>query len=74
MLDEAMAKAVAATGRRGMTAEMRVRFHHYVETGKQLTIRGWVIRRKTRLFETEATLVGEDGRERAHGWAKFLIP
>lgn len=33
LLDEAMAKAVAATGCKTMTAELRVRFRQYAETG-----------------------------------------
>jgi acyl-coenzyme A thioesterase PaaI-like protein len=73
LLDEAMAKAVAATGSRGMTADLQVRFRHYAVTGEQLKVRGWVVRRKGRLVETEATLVAADGSEHAHAWAKFLV-
>jgi len=73
LLDEAMAKAVAATGSRGMTADLRVRFRHYAETGERLLVRGWVVRQKARLVETEALLVAADGSERAHAWAKFLL-
>jgi uncharacterized protein (TIGR00369 family) len=73
LLDEAMAKAVAATGSRGMTADLQVRFRHYAVTGEQLKVRGWVVRQKARLVETEATLVAADGSERAHARAKFLI-
>ena len=72
LLDEAMAKAVAATGSKAMTAELRVRFRQYAETGEQLQVRGWVVRHKARLIETEALLVATDGSERAHAWAKFL--
>ena len=73
LLDEAMAKAVAATGCKTMTAELRVRFRQYAETGERLQVRGWVVRRTTRLMETEALLIAEDGSERAHAWAKFLV-
>ena len=73
LLDEAMAKAVAATGCKAMTAELRVRFRQYAETGEQLQVRGWVVRHKTRLIEAEATLVAEGGGERAHAWAKVLV-
>jgi acyl-coenzyme A thioesterase PaaI-like protein len=72
LLDEAMAKAVAAIGCKAMTAELRVRFRQYAETGERLQVRGWVVRQKTRLIETEALLVATDGSERAHAWAKFL--
>jgi acyl-coenzyme A thioesterase PaaI-like protein len=73
VLDEAMAKAVAAIGCKTMTAELRVRFRQYAETGERLQVRGWVVRHKTRLIETEAKLVAADGSERAHAWAKFLV-
>ena len=56
-----------------MTAELRVRFRQYAETGERLQVRGWVVRHKTRLIETEALLVATDGSERAHAWAKFLV-
>ena len=73
LLDEAMAKAAAATGAKTMTAELRVRFRQSAETGEQLQLRGWVVRQEKRLLETEAILVAADGSERAHAWAKFLI-
>ena len=73
LLDEAMAKAVAATGRKAMTAELRVRFRESAKTGERLQLRGWVVRQEKRLIETEATLVATDGRERAHAWGKFVV-
>jgi acyl-coenzyme A thioesterase PaaI-like protein len=73
LLDEAMAKAVAATGCKAMTAELRVRFRQYAETGEQLQVRGWVVKHKARLIETEALLEAAGGSERAHAWAKFLV-
>jgi len=73
LLDEAMAKAVAAIGCKTMTAELRVRFRQYAETGERLQVRGWVVSRKARLIETEATLVAADGSERTHAWAVFLV-
>ena len=72
LLDEAMAKAVASTGCKAMTAELRVRFRQYAETGERLQVRGWVVRHKARLIEAQALLGGTDG-ERAHAWAKFLV-
>ena len=46
LLDEAMAKAVAVTGCKTMTAELRVRFRQYAETGERLQVRGWVVSRR----------------------------
>ncbi|MFZ0961648.1 MAG: PaaI family thioesterase [Terriglobia bacterium] len=73
LLDEAMAKAVAATGSKAMTADLRIRFRRYAATGERLRVRGWVVKHKARLIEAEALLVAADGSERAHAWGKFLV-
>jgi acyl-coenzyme A thioesterase PaaI-like protein len=72
VLDEAMSKAVAASGTEALTAEIRVRFRRRVDTGRVFQIRGWIIKRSKRLIETEATLTAPDGTEHAHAWASFL--
>ena len=72
LLDEAMAKAVAATGYKMMTADLRVRFRQYARTGELLRVRGWIVRNRRRVIEAEATVVAHDGGERAHAWAMFL--
>jgi acyl-coenzyme A thioesterase PaaI-like protein len=72
VLDEAMSKAVAAQHLQAMTCELKVRFRHFVATGEELRIRGWVVEKARRLVKTEATLTAADGSERAHAWASFL--
>jgi acyl-coenzyme A thioesterase PaaI-like protein len=72
VLDEAMSKAVAATGSEALTAELRVRFRHRVTSGDVFLIRGWIVKRNRRLIGTEATLTAPDGTEHAHAWASFL--
>jgi uncharacterized protein (TIGR00369 family) len=72
VLDEAMSKAVAATGSQALTAELRVRFRRHVTSGDTFLIRGWVVKRNKRLIETESTLTTPDGTEHAHAWARFL--
>ena len=72
LLDEAMAKAVAAAGCKTMTADLRVRFRRYAKTGEVLQVRGWIVKHRKRLIEAEATVVAHDGSERAHAWATFL--
>jgi len=74
VLDEAMSKAVASTGCRALTAELRVRFRGQVSPGEDLVIRGWIVARTRRLFRAEASLKAGDGTERAHAWATFLPP
>lgn len=72
VLDEAMAKAVAAMNCEALTGELRVRFRRHVTAGENLRIRGWVVEKVKRLVRTEATLTAADGSERAHAWARFL--
>jgi acyl-coenzyme A thioesterase PaaI-like protein len=72
VLDEAMSKAVAATGCEALTGELRVRFRRHVTSGDAFLIRGWIVKRNRRLIETEAALTGPDGTEHAHAWARFL--
>lgn len=72
VLDEAMSKAVTESGCESLTAELRVRFRRPVISGGTFLIRGWVVDRKKRLIETEATLTAADGTDYAHAWATFL--
>lgn len=72
VLDEAMSKAVAATGIEALTAELRIRYRLPVQSGTSFQIRGWIVRRSKRLFETEAAITASDGTEHAHAWARFL--
>jgi acyl-coenzyme A thioesterase PaaI-like protein len=72
VLDEAMSKAVAATGSEALTAELRIRFRLPVNSGAQFLVRGWIVRRSKRLIGAEATLTASDGTEHAHAWASFL--
>ena len=72
VLDEAMSKAVAATGCEALTAELRVRFRRHVASGGAFRIRGWIVKRSGRIVETEASLTALDGSEHAHARAKFL--
>jgi acyl-coenzyme A thioesterase PaaI-like protein len=72
VLDEAMSKAVAASGTEALTAELRVRYRLPVQSGAAFVIRGWIVSRRKRLIEAEATLVSPDDTEHAHAWASFL--
>ena len=72
VLDEAMSKAVAATGSEALTAQLQIRFRLPVTSGSDFRIRGWIVKRSKRLIETEATLTSSDGTEHAHAWASFL--
>lgn len=73
LLDEAMAKAIAAAECKTMTADLRVRFRRYAKIGEVLQVRGWIVKHRKKLIETEATVIAPDGSERAHAWARFLV-
>jgi len=72
VLDEAMAKVVAASGCGALTAELRVRFREQVTSGPSVLIKGWIESRSRRMLRTEASLAAPDGKELAHAWATFL--
>lgn len=72
VLDEAMSKAVSASGAQALTAELKVRFRLPVRAGERFQIRGWIAKQNRRLTETESVLVGAGGTEYAHAWARFL--
>lgn len=74
VLDEAMAKAVLASGLKAVTCELSVRFRRHIVPGEKLLIRGWVTTRQKRKLTCEAILSGEDGQERAHASGIFLLP
>lgn len=72
VLDEAMAKVVAATVGKALTAELRVRFRKQAPSGKQLMVRGWIESRDKRMIRAEAELLDAEEAELAHGWATFM--
>jgi acyl-coenzyme A thioesterase PaaI-like protein len=72
VLDEAMSKAVAATGSLGVHRRAPSSFSTARTCSDKFLIRGWVVNENNRLSETEATLTAPDGTEYARAWARFL--
>jgi acyl-coenzyme A thioesterase PaaI-like protein len=72
LLDEAMAKAVAANHWQAMTVELTVRYRHHVATGEVLRIRGRIKERKKRRILTEASVETIGGEPRAVASGIFL--
>lgn len=62
LLDEAMAHAAGATGTKGVSAEMRVRFRRPLPLGEPLTVAGRVLWRRRDVLGVEATVTDGDGR------------
>lgn len=67
--DEAMSKAVAASGTKAVAAELRIRFRMHVAAGSMVQVRGWIDSHNKRLTKTQAVLTSADGSELAHAWA-----
>ena len=72
VLDEAMAKIVAAKGARALTADLRVRFRRTIASNERVAIHGWIASSNRRMILAEAKLTAADGSELAHGWGTFL--
>ncbi|MGO8720328.1 MAG: PaaI family thioesterase [Acidobacteriaceae bacterium] len=74
LLDEAMSKAIIASGMEAFTAELRVRFKQKLHTGETVQIRGWMVQKQKRRITAEASLCSDSGLEHAHAWGVFLLP
>ena len=72
VLDEAMAKAVAATNVLALTCELKLRLRRSVVTGSKLTVTGWIVAQERRRIIAEASVCDIDGTELAHAWGTFL--
>jgi len=72
VLDEAMSKAVAATGSEALTAELRFGFAATSPPVTSSSFAAGLSKRNRRLIEAEAVLTASDGTEHAHAWASFL--
>jgi acyl-coenzyme A thioesterase PaaI-like protein len=72
VLDEAMSKAVMGMDWEAFTVELRIRFRHVVRPGDLYAARAWVINKRRRRIQAEATLTSASGVEHAHAWATFL--
>lgn len=73
VLDEAMSKAVASTGKPGLTCRMEVRLHQSVVPAEHLIVRAWVTNRQKRRVEVRAELCDSSHVEKARATATFLI-
>lgn len=61
VLDEAMGQVAMFAGYHNVTAKMQVRYRKMARIGENYTISCTIARKTSRLIETEARLVAEDG-------------
>jgi uncharacterized protein (TIGR00369 family) len=73
LLDEAMSKAILSGGDEAFTADLRIRFRKKVCVGDVVHVNGWIVSSEKRKIEAEASIISEDGEERAHAWGVFLV-
>jgi acyl-coenzyme A thioesterase PaaI-like protein len=73
LLDAAMTNCLFAQGRRGLTAELLVRFRHPVVTGTPLRLWAGVERSSPPLFVLRAE-IRQTGQVRATAVGKFMAP
>jgi len=72
LLDEAMSKAVRASGRTAMTRQMEVDYLRPVPSGAELRIEGRIIRSADRKHWTEAKIVSAKGTALAKAKGLFI--
>ena len=72
VLDEAMSKAVAATGSPALTAHLEVRYRRPVPSGACYRIEGEVTRRDLRRLHVRGALLDENGHAFAESKACFV--
>jgi uncharacterized protein (TIGR00369 family) len=72
LLDEVMAWAPSSYDSWAVTAEMHVRYRSPANPGEPLAARGWVARRRRRIYDVEGEIRGADGRLVAEATGRFL--
>jgi acyl-coenzyme A thioesterase PaaI-like protein len=73
LLDEVMGRYLyIVKGRNIATAKLEVRFRQPTPVGKELTIRGWIVKERGKLIETAGTMALADGTITAEGHAMLL--
>jgi uncharacterized protein (TIGR00369 family) len=72
LLDEAMSKAVRASGRTSMTRQMEIDYLRPVPSGAAIRIEGRVVRSEGRKHWTEAKIMNAKGTALAQGKGLFI--
>jgi uncharacterized protein (TIGR00369 family) len=72
LLDEAMSKAVRASGKASMTRKMEVEYLRPVPSGVSIRIEGRVVRKEDRKLWTEARILDGEDKLLAHAKGLFI--
>jgi acyl-coenzyme A thioesterase PaaI-like protein len=73
LLDEIMGRYPYAKGEDTVTARLEVRYRKPTPIGVELTITGWIVERRGRLYEMAGTVALPDGTVSAEGKATLMV-
>jgi acyl-coenzyme A thioesterase PaaI-like protein len=73
LLDEVMARYLHAKGLNAVTARLDVRFRQPTPIGQQLTVSGWIIGQRGKMYELAGKITLPDGTITAEGKAIIAI-
>ena len=67
LLDEIMARYLYAQGLTAVTAKLEVRYRQPTPIGEKLTITGWIVNKKGKMYELAGKITLPDGTVTAEG-------
>ncbi len=73
LLDEIMGRYPYVKGEDTVTARLEIRYRRPTPIGRELTITGWVVNRRGRLYEMAGTVALPDGKVTAEGKAMLMV-
>lgn len=73
LLDEIMARYIYAKGLHAVTARLEVRYRHPTPIGQPLTLVGWIVRERGKLYELVGEIRLADGTVTADGKATVAL-
>lgn len=73
LLDEIMARYPYAKGEDTVTARLEIRYRQPTPVGRELTVTGWIVSKRGRIYETAGTVALADGTVTAEGKATVMV-
>ncbi|MCR4441654.1 MAG: PaaI family thioesterase [Peptococcaceae bacterium] len=73
ILDEVMSRSISALGLLAFTARLEVRFRSNVPLHRPVRFEAWITGRKSKVIDTEARAVLDDGQVAAEAKARFMV-
>ncbi len=73
LLDEIMAGYIYFKGLNGVTGRLEIRYHCPTPLGEELSVEGWVVRERGKLYEMAGEIKLPDGTVSASGKATIVV-